>query len=846
MRASGNEEAAQDEPSTSAAPRAKNLSSSLARERRELARLATCEPYYACATWRREPYEPTPYEALDVGAFVPGVGVEREDAETLLDRFRTSMRDGWTDCAFVRVDGDGSSVGGAWAMGHAGAPRATSMAAPNTSSEATKTPLRLGVDVEERPLWGMDCFTREAIMVCVSAVSHYAGEENRARRVEFLTKRLLPKLHTLGADGWDMSLLAERTREDALAEGDANTVSACEALLRAIRELDDDEALKPKQTKSKKAKVNVDVKEDVETVEAIIDPRELRVRFRLHPKGTGVVCINPNGLKAGTFVNYYNGEIYAPWQWYERQDAIKKCFPAMDLPSFFNITLERPPEDERGRHVIFVEAMHKGSFASRLSHSCEPNCQTVTFAQNGKLSLGMFTTKDIACGEEMTWDYSCITESAEEYRSGFCLCSSPGCRGSFLTYAGSGAFTAVVNKKHAFLHRNAIIYAASTSPLTDGERTALHDAGVRECALEGCPEWLVKWAALTLEYIQLEQRELPEELMNLPATEYGRYDEIGATHEAAGVKSTRLTNLVVTLDKVRYVLSHPGQRRSPFFRRLSDDEIIDHLWSGEQSIFRRFLFTLAGCGNNSRTLAVSKNASIASLVTISWDDIRVNEAMKAIRNAVNLDCKPESSSQARLWILKVREALANVSNKHFHAQARDCLWFYANTHHYFTNEKLDMVISPTVNIDDMTNQLSCRVRSNVPSAFKGKRNLMLQKKYGPLYVWGQLATWYKQTIYAPEASLSADRRGALSLPDPESCYSAPASKYLSVERGSTIKLVRANIHAMWPTTWSWSFKNPTKIYGSPMFDEALRETFPRAYPSTRPFATALEEYERDI
>ena len=82
--------------------------------------------------------------------------------------------------------------------------------------------------------------------------------------------------------------------------------------------------------------------------------------------------MNPNGLKAGTLVNYYAGEIYQPWKWYERQDAIKKCFPNMELPSFFNITLERPPHDERGRHVIFVEAMHKGCFASRLSHSCEP------------------------------------------------------------------------------------------------------------------------------------------------------------------------------------------------------------------------------------------------------------------------------------------------------------------------------------------------------------------------------------------------------------------------------------------------------------------------------------------
>lgn len=44
-------------------------------------------------------------------------------------------------------------------------------------------------------------------------------------------------------------------------------------------------------------------------------------------------------------------------------------------------------------------------------------------------------------------------------------------------------------------------------------------------------------------------------------------------------------------------------------------------------------------------------------------------------------------------------------------------------------------------------------------------------RYGPLYVWAQLSSWYKQTVYDPTASLSAERRGTLSLPDIEACYS---------------------------------------------------------------------------
>lgn len=52
----------------------------------------------------------------------------------------------------------------------------------------------------------------------------------------------------------------------------------------------------------------------------------------------------------------------------------------------------------------------------------------------------------------------------------------------------------------------------------------------------------------------------------------------------------------------------------------------------------------------------------------------------------------------------------------------------------------------------------------------------LCKKYGQGFVWGQLSNWFKQTVYDPTASLSADRRGTLSLPDAESTYSGKYGK----------------------------------------------------------------------
>lgn len=70
------------------------------------------------------------------------------------------------------------------------------------------------------------------------------------------------------------------------------------------------------------------------------------------------------------------------------------------------------------------------------------------------------------------------------------------------------------------------------------------------------------------------------------------------------------------------------------------------------------------------------------------------------------------------------------------------------------------------------------------NALEGKATVqrtqgVLCKKYGPWFVWGQLNAWYKQTVYDPSASLSAERRGTISLPDIECAFVGHKSKYTS-------------------------------------------------------------------
>ena len=119
----------------------------------------------------------------------------------------------------------------------------------------------------------------------------------------------------------------------------------------------------------------------------------------------------------------------------------------------------------------------------------------------------------------------------------------------------------------------------------------------------------------------------------------------------------------------------------------------------------------------------------------------------------------------------------------------------------------------------------------------------LAKKYGPWYIWGQLHGWFKQTVYDPTASLSADRRGTVSLPDIESCYAPlppgtaaslpPRPRYTLRDRTATLDHIAARPDAMWRVGTLWSFRNEAKIYGSPWFDGAwagLTGEFPDPVP----------------
>lgn len=79
-----------------------------------------------------------------------------------------------------------------------------------------------------------------------------------------------------------------------------------------------------------------------------------------------------------------------------------------------------------GPETYLVEDPDNPGYDDLINHSCTPN---LAFADG---SLTLFAIRDIAAGEELSWDYS--TAINEQGWSVECRCGASGCRGRIMSY----------------------------------------------------------------------------------------------------------------------------------------------------------------------------------------------------------------------------------------------------------------------------------------------------------------------------------------------------------------------------------------------------------------------------
>lgn len=191
--------------------------------------------------------------------------------------------------------------------------------------------------------------------------------------------------------------------------------------------------------------------------------------------------------------------------------------------------------------------------------------------------------------------------------------------------------------------------------------------------------------------------------------------------------------------------------------------------------------------------------------------------------------------------------------------AHDACLLYANTQYFFEPSKYQ-AISTTL-AEPVAPPSPGKASSKAKAAAKQTTDRDgLSKKYRPGFLWGQMSAWYKQTVRGsrccdfrmhcclcmhacnprqlpltavlvwvvarqvrdPSASLSADRRGTVSLPDPESCFGKDVAggRYTNKDRRAMISHIENMPSVMWPLQTIWSFKNPSKVAPTSI-DQAL-------------------------
>lgn len=140
--------------------------------------------------------------------------------------------------------------------------------------------------------------------------------------------------------------------------------------------------------------------------------------FRIHPKGTGVVCADKGGIRPDVFVSEYLGEIYPPYRWCEKLDVLRKVQNMYGvkptLPDFYNILLEKHRTNSDGygmlsglclvfflkpsfnfcqTGMIFVDASQFANMGSSCSHSCNANCTSAVVVRGGKTVIALTTVR---------------------------------------------------------------------------------------------------------------------------------------------------------------------------------------------------------------------------------------------------------------------------------------------------------------------------------------------------------------------------------------------------------------------------------------------------------------------
>ena len=569
--------------------------------------------------------------------------------------------------------------------------------------------------------------------------------------------------------------------------------------------------------------------------------------FAVHRKGFGVVChpSNKRGIKAGELVVDFLGEMYPPWAWQAKQDAIKTVQRIRGMresgpPEFYNMQLERPAGDAEGFSILFVDAMHHNNYAARLSHSCDPNVEVSLKAIDGKYCINFYAKRDVKAGEELCYNYHSCTDSMKEVEAAFCLCGARGCRASYLAFVGEQGNSHVLKRCHRLVERQAALLAAGDAAAgsipTPDAVAAMEEVGLKlgRGLLRDVPTWLTHYVAHCALYMKREVAKLPRHILDdhrktvekelaksrggWKPPPFGLGD---AEIEAMAVRENRLQSMAICLSRVRYMLGR-GPEKLPFAsappptRPLTAREVAEKMFGPKDSMVQGLLQAMKPHARSAKD-ADDHSAEVRHAEFNA-------EVERIAREATDLKNCPDPEKSLKSGLIRLRDALASMPPTpsarhdvaaelvHLHAHTRRYWSVRRGDHHgAFTAEEIPVreneVNSFGIGAEGASEQIVKQVRPEYKAGTAG----------------GALLVWYKQEMSDPLQWVNANRRGCVIVPDLSCAYSprpgVAVAKCGAREREAWLAHLAEHPEDPWPQhTGPWGPANAQRLIGSPVLD----------------------------
>ena len=197
-------------------------------------------------------------------------------------------------------------------------------------------------------------------------------------------------------------------------------------------------------------------------------------------------------------------------------------------------------------------------------------------SENGKYVTAVYAVRDIEYGEELSFDYGSFTEDKREHEQAYLLMWYRTMSRSIFTIFKRSNIS--ISHVEGTYHRGSSCDISSTTcteELNDNDRKILKTHKLGSSVTDGAPDWLLKWGALILEFLDFEKKQLTYDLVR----RYSFYNLESANDDAVGIHATRVQNLVITLEKLKYFLRQPNQKQNPPLRVLTPKEVVDILWN---------------------------------------------------------------------------------------------------------------------------------------------------------------------------------------------------------------------------------------------------------------------------